>query len=109
MKKVNILGTEYKIKMLSEDEYPKLKIMSANGLAELYSKDLIIDSGMNKQTGKEFENFKAFENKTIRHEIIHAFFHESGLDDYGGDEDLVNWLSLQFPKILQAFKEADCL
>jgi hypothetical protein len=106
--KVNILGTDYEIRKLSESEYPKLKISEANGLAELYSKELIIDSEMNGNTGKEYANFKGFEDKVIRHEIVHAFFHESGLVDYCADEELVNWLALQLPKIMKAFKDADC-
>jgi len=107
--KINILGTEYEIKKLSESDYPKLKISDANGLAELYSKELIIDKNMNPQTGKEYANFEGYENKVVRHEIIHAFFHESGLVDYCQDEDLVNWLALQAPKMIKAFQEANCL
>ena len=106
---INILGTNYEIKKLSESDYPKLKTLDANGLAELYSKQLIINSEMNRQTGNEYANFEGYENKTIRHEIIHAFFHESGLVDYCQDEDLVNWLALQAPKMIKAFQEANCL
>lgn len=107
--KINILGTNYEIRKVSEKEYPKLSIMNANGLAELYSKELIINAEMNPNSGQEFANFKGFENKVVRHEIIHAFFHESGLDDYTTDEDLVNWIALQFPKMLKVFQEADCI
>lgn len=107
--KINILGTDYEIRKVSEKEYPKLSTMNANGLAEFYSKELIINAEMNPKSGEEFANFKGFENKVIRHEIIHAFFHESGLVDYTADEDLVNWIALQFPKILKAFQKADCL
>lgn len=107
--KVNILGTDYEIRKVNAKEYPKLSTMDANGLAELYSKELIIDSEMNPNNGEEFNNFQEFENKVIRHEIIHAFFHESGLVDYTTDEDLVNWIALQFNKMLKAFQEADCI
>lgn len=107
--KINILGTEYEIRKLSESEYPKLRLAEANGLAELYSKELIINKDMNPNSGKEYANFEEFENKVIRHEIVHAFFHESGLIDYCADEDLVNWISLQSPKLMKAFQEAGCL
>lgn len=106
---VNILGTDYKILKVSEDECHKLAIMKANGLCELYSKEIIIDSKMNPNSGEEFENFEEFEKKVLRHEIVHAFFHESGLVDYTVDEDLVNWIALQFPKMLKAFKDTNCL
>lgn len=107
--KVNILGTEYEIKYLSDSEYQKLKICEANGLAELYSKELIINSEMDDGSGKTYANFDEFKNNVIRHEIIHAFFHESGLSDYCEDEDLVCWMALQFPKIMKVFQDADCL
>lgn len=107
--KVNILGTEYEIKHLSESEYEKLKILSANGLAELYSKELIIESKMDDGSGEAYANFAEFENKVVRHEIVHAFLHESGLPDYCRDEKLVDWMALQVPKMLKVFKEANCL
>lgn len=107
--KVNILGTDYEILKVNEKEYPKLSKLEANGLCELFSKEIIIDSGMNPCNGKEFSNFIAFEQKVLRHEIIHAFFHESGLVDYTNDEDLVNWIALQFPKMLKAFQDTDCM
>ena len=107
--KVNILGTDYEIKHLNETEYEKLKKLNANGLAELYSKELIINSGMDDGSGKMYANFSEYEKKVVRHEIVHAFFHESGLQDYCEDEDLVDWMALQVPKILKAFQETDCL
>lgn len=107
MMKINILGTEYEIKEMSVTEYPKLAI--ANGLAELYSKELIIDKNMNGETGEEFANFDEFKKKVIRHEIVHAFFHESGLTDYCSDEKLVNWIALQIPKIVKIMQETHSL
>ena len=73
--KVNILGTDYEIKNVTEAEYPKLKSLNASGLAELYSKELIIDRKMDDGSGRAFANFKEFEKKVLRHEIVHAFFH----------------------------------
>lgn len=37
--------------------------------------------------------------RTIRHEIVHALFFESGLAEYGNDEVLVDFLAVQFPKL----------
>lgn len=107
--KIDILGTEYNIRKLTEQEYPKLKLSDANGIAELYNKELIINSEMNQDTGTEYANFPEYEKKVIRHEIVHAFFHESGLLDYCSDEVLVNWMALQVPKMFKAFEQANCL
>ena len=107
--KVSILGVEYEIKRMTEDEYPKLKLLNASGLAELYSKELIIDKEMNTNTGKEFNNFEEFEKKVLRHEIVHAFFHESGLEKYCSDEELVDFLAIQFSKMKKVFEDANCI
>lgn len=48
-------------------------------------------------------------NEVLRHEVIHAFFSESGLDDYSSNEELVNWIAIQFPKMLQVFKELEAI
>lgn len=52
----------------------------------------------------------------LRHEIIHAFLYESGLNEnsepceaWGTNEEMVEWLAVQGPKIYQAWKEADAL
>ena len=36
-------------------------------------------------------------------------FYEAGLEDYSDNEQLVDWIAKQFPKLEKAFKEADCL
>lgn len=54
-------------------------------------------------------------DKVLRHEIIHAFLFESGLQEnyhnekWGHDEIMIDWFAIQFPKIQKAFYEADCL
>jgi len=48
----------------------------------------------------------------IRHELIHAFLFKSGLDacaEWARNEEMVDWLAIQFPKLMKAFQEADCL
>ena len=42
---------------------------------------------------------KACYRETIRHEIIHAFFKESGNEEYYIDEHLVQTLAVLYPKI----------
>ena len=57
-----------------------------------------------------------FYNQNLRHEIIHAFAYESGLwgDSEGTlawaqNEEMTDWLAIQFPKMEKVFKECDCL
>lgn len=35
--------------------------------------------------------------------MIHAFFDESGLESYSDNEELVDWLAVQIPKINDVF------
>lgn len=105
--KINVLGTEYNIKV---DDTTLLESINADGLHKEYEKEILI-RGLDgflcpddSKTAKE--NRK---NEVLRHEIIHAFFSESGLDDYCGNEQLVNWLAIQFPKMQKAFEQANCL
>lgn len=47
--------------------------------------------------------------KVFRHEIVHAFFGESGLKDYMHDETLVDWIAAQLPKMVKVMAQAGCL
>ncbi len=57
------------------------------------------------------------EKLTLRHEIVHAFFNESGLMESAGqypeawarNEEMVDWLAIQGPKIYKAWEEACAL
>jgi len=98
--KINILGQEYDLLILSEEEFPKLAKAEASGLAELYNKQLIINKDNSIEDEQTYDNLKGFTDKVIRHEVIHAYFHESGLTNYCNDEQLVDWLALQIPKIV---------
>lgn len=103
--KVNILGTEYKIEIKKQDEMRKLSesdvasMMFYNGLCDSINKIIYLDDNLMKSD-------KAF-NKTLRHEIMHAFFYECGLDnqcDFAVNESNVDFMALQFPKINKIFK-----
>ncbi len=87
--KIDILGTEYRIEIhkVSEDSYMEEKAQ------EIYRK------------------------KTLRHEIMHAFLNESGLSDssnrfdgaWAKNEEMVDWLAIQAPKIFSTFNKMNIL
>lgn len=117
--RVNILGTEYDIikKKYTEDE--SFDRRSIAGYCDGYSKRIVV-CDMNTYKGWEHEEADTIaeaEKETLRHEIIHAFFNESGLQDssfvYEGawakNEEMVDWLAIQIPKIHKAYQEAGCL
>lgn len=104
---MNIMGTEYKI-LKGRDSY--LQSIDADGVCESYEKlisvrseDILLDQSSTPEA--KTKRYK----EVMRHEIIHAFFHECGLDDYSNDEVLVNFLAIQFPKLKQLFEDINCL
>ena len=108
---IEILGTDYKIIEQSEQENAKLK--ECLGLCEHYSKKIILNDM--KEVEKDImcvENIEELKKKVLRHEIVHAFFGESGLrgnSDYAENEELVDWIAIQAPKIFKAFADADAM
>ena len=95
----DVLGTTY---TLHYDE-ELCEENDARGLAELYSKKIIISlKGYDNKSA--YENVEEFYKKTLRHEIIHAYFHEMGLSEYCSDETLVDCLAIQSPKIFKLMK-----
>ena len=107
-KEVYILGTKYQIKFcdsshMFEDDN--------TGECDRYNKIIKINMDLFDESDKSnTENMIAFYRKTLRHEMIHAFFHEMGLDCYSEDEYLVDALAIIFPKMEQTFNKAffDC-
>ena len=53
-----------------------------------------------------------YKKNVIRHEINHAFMYESGLDihsDWGRNEQLIDWLAIQIPKIMKIYTEINAI
>lgn len=102
--KTDILGRYYTINLNT----PREILTDCDGSCSRYDKtismvdiDEIFDGG-----GTEVGRRKRYA-EGLRHEIIHAFFEESGLDEYSENEELVQWLAIQFPKILAVFTYLD--
>ena len=106
MQKLNILGTEYRV-VINDDECME---SNADGLCKFYEKEIVLRSPENMLEPDCSNETKEIRMKEVkRHEIIHAFFAESGLFDYSDNEQLVQWLAIQFPKMLKTFMEMQCL
>ena len=112
--KANILGTEYKIFIKSEEEEPRLK--NNWGLTDVYTKEIMIANDCEKETDESCRNLVEFKNKIIRHEIIHAFLYESGMKECSNatrswveNEEMVDWFAIQMPKIVKVYKELNIL
>lgn len=109
MKKVNVLGTEYAVIISNEGNDEKL--VGKDGYCDTSIKECVIDE-MNDTSINARKNLKEYQKSVIRHELIHAFLFESGLDvcsEWAKNEEMVDYFAIQFPKLLQAFKEVDAL
>lgn len=110
-KVVHILGTEYKILIIGEDD-PRYN-RDADGWCDTQAKEILLFNY--KQSLDSVKNLVAYQNKVLRHEIVHAFLYESGLwqsscgsDCWAQNEEMVDWIAIQEPKLHKAFKEAGC-
>lgn len=108
--KVSILGTTYTIQELSVAEDISLK--DCDGYCDKTDKRIVIAK---KEADCDLGDFEQHRKKTMRHEVLHAFFNESGLAEnfenkrYGIPETLVDWFAIQSPKIYKTFAELDIL
>ena len=104
MNSINILGTEYSFRV---DEQV-MNDAGADGMCRFHSKEIILRPEENILEDGTDEEIRTYYNKVIRHEVVHAALHESGLTHYANDELLVEWLAVQFPKLAEIFKKAGC-
>lgn len=114
VKTVNILGTEYTIEHRKEADDPKLAD-GIDGYCDTSVKLLVICDFEQDEQCKE--DLQAYGLQVLRHEIIHAFMYESGMDaniccfqgGWATNEEMIDWFAIQASKIFKAFEDVGCL
>ena len=117
--KISVLGTSYTIRKRKYDADPLFEKRSWDGYCSENTKE-IVHCDMTTFPGWEDETPEAVERcekATLRHEIVHAFLNESGLsysssrnnNPWAKNEEMVDWIALQGPKIYEAWKKAGAL
>ena len=101
--KINILGTDYDYDIVKHEDDSRLRENS--GFTDTYEKAIRVAFDYCEGAPDSIRNINEFLAKVKRHEIVHAFFFESGMSDWYADVSLVDWLAIQFPKLLKAFEE----
>lgn len=105
---INVLGTDIRVMFRKENDDPKLKNMV--GYFDS-SKSLIVVKILEPD---EFSlgDLDKYQMEVLRHEIIHAFLYESGMDacsasadNWATNEEMVDWFAIQSPKIFKVFRE----
>ena len=108
-----VLGTEYKIFYETKENNPKME--GSKGYTELCAKEIHMDRSWFEGPKDDSESKILLKDlylegiKVLRHELVHAFILESGLCeccDWAENEELVDWIARQFPKMTEGFEKA---
>ena len=117
--KIDILGTLYDVLFKDYEDEPLFKKRSIDGYSDDVDKALCICTmKTHPNYADETEEYcHKIEKGILRHEIIHAFLNESGLQEsaliydsgWARNEEMVDWMALQLPKIVEACKAVDAM
>lgn len=111
MSKVDILGQKYEIfKEATQEEFSQLK--NYDGFTDTSVKKIAVAKF--ERDEDSIEDLEYYSKKVLRHEIIHAFLYESGLDcnsnnRWARNEEMVDFFAVQIPKMVKIFKSQGCL
>ena len=102
--KVNVLSTVYRIKYV-----PSLD--GRGGETDFYTKEIRISEQEDIPAEYKTDNLKEMQRHVLRHELIHAFLFESGMDQSSAaheacavNEEMIDWMAIQMPKIMAAYE-----
>lgn len=99
---MNILGTEYSFEHNTEE----LSRLNSDGICQQYSKRIVVRKLSDMLDDTDDTEAKQLRyNEVCRHEVIHGFFGEAGLEQYNNDEKLVTFLAVNFPKMSDLFEK----
>ena len=99
---MKIFGTDYTFEHNTE-MCTKLNI---DGMCQQYNRKITVRN-MNDMLEDDADadaKKKMRYNEVCRHEAIHGYFGEVGLERYNNDETLVTFLAVNFPKMVELFK-----
>ena len=106
---VDVLGTQYDISESNSLEDETFRSSNADGYCDHSTKKIVIDTF--QDSPGSLKDLDSYRKQVIRHELIHAFLFESGLgyNSWGTNEEIVDWIAFQFPKLAKAFSDANAV
>jgi len=117
--KIDILGTEYTVEKRAYKDDPMFERHGFSGYCTDIDKLIVIGDMLTFPDWEDEmkETAERLERTITRHEVIHAFLSESGLDSssmvcpsaWAKNEEMIDWFALQSPKILKVYKALGCL
>ncbi|MFA5239796.1 MAG: hypothetical protein WC476_08850 [Phycisphaerae bacterium] len=114
--RIDILGTEYELVLIGSKSDKALEEM--NGFRDAFTKKIVVNDFSNEEYDPtNTRNLPELLRQNKRHEIVHAFMFESGLDadamisdcPWPRCEEIVGWFAIQGPKIYAAWKQAKAI
>lgn len=106
-----ILGKTYQIYYLPEEVDKELE--DKYGYADQVESKVVIDTSIINDCKNDKRRALELLKRTLRrHEIVHCYFFECGLDDqtpFARDETLIDWLALKLPDIFLNMKQKGLL
>lgn len=114
---VNILGIYYTVIVKKYDEDSEFE--RYDGYCNGHVKEIVICDLRSRERWKTEPDKTVSEaqKRNLRHEIVHAFFEESGLaqnamatdGSWARNEEMIDWIAIQGEKIYKAWKEAEAI
>lgn len=116
---INILGTIYQAEYKDYKDDPYFEQARCCAYHNGIGKTIVVccaDTLPQRKGYPQAEN-EEFEKIALRHEIMHAFLYQSGLDTsslvqdegWAVNEEMIDWFAMQAPKIVEAYRAAGCL
>lgn len=120
---LDILGTTYTVYLRDYKDDPYFEAGGYEGYCDGLTKRIVICKP-STHPAHEYESehnetqfLEQIYRETLRHEIVHAFFNESGLADSANafpgawcrNEELVDWLAMQGEKLCKCWQTAGVL
>ena len=100
---ISILGELYTIYIRRTEDDANLK--DSDGYTDFSAKEIVMRDI--NSISFTIKNPMVYWNKVLRHEILHAFIRESGICEYFDEmdeEQIVDWVAYQFPKIQKVYE-----
>ena len=104
---IEILGKVYKVQFRDLSD-PRLE--NADGYCDWTTNEIVVRSKFPEDVNNVGE-LNTYKLKVLKHELVHAFLFESGLaeNSWAANEEIVDWIALQFDKIVRAFDRIEAM
>lgn len=106
-KEIIILGAPYRFVEASRQEDATL--YTCDGYVDRFAKTITVNANIDPKEPNTINPIGDYIKHVKRHEIVHAYFEESGLREYSNDEKLVEWIAWHFTRMLKTVTETEAL